>query len=107
VEPDRSFDEAANGQTVKLRLGDVLQLQLHEPRTSGFRWNVEDDSKALGHLKELKSPSEAPLPGALGYRRWQFTVERTGSSVLRFRLQRPWEAPNSGRVFELTISVAD
>ena len=101
------LDEAANGQTISLQRGDTFELKLKEPRTSGYRWKVEEAGKAVGRLQELETQSEASHPGASAPRRWQFTAERTGSSFLRLRLQRSWEPAGSGRLFDLTVNVAD
>lgn len=101
------IDETANGQTISIRRGDAFDLELNEPRTSGFRWNIEEAGKTVGHLQELKTPSEASRLGTPAPRRWEFTAERVGSSFLRLRLQRSWEPPGFGRVFELMINVTD
>lgn len=100
-------DNADNGETVTMAVGDVLQLMLEENPTTGYVWNIVTNDTAV--LRESEEPAyevESDAIGAGGTKTYLFEAVGTGTSVLRLINSRSQDsAVDPAEVFELTIQV--
>lgn len=86
--------KADSGQTVRLRVGDGLTLQLPETPSTGYGWAVTERDAALVEVSsEFLAPAQAPqVVGQGGLRRMVF---KAGAQAAAARLEvvymRPWE----------------
>lgn len=99
-----TLTEADAGRTVRIRLGDHIQLRLAENPTTGYRWTA-DAPAGLRLVQDTNLPV-ACAPGAGGLRLLDYVAEAPGSIALVLRCQRQWEGADSAIVtFSLTIEV--
>jgi inhibitor of cysteine peptidase len=98
--------EDDNGHTVKLAVGDELELSLSENPTTGYQWELT--AKAEPVCKLVKDDFEAPTrtPGSGGVHRWQFRAVQPGIGKIALQYRRSWEegaAP--ARSYQVTVHV--
>jgi predicted secreted protein len=99
--------ESDNGKTFRLKLREVLQILLREPRLSGYRWRVIEPGSDVGELEE--QTGEAPnvdKQGAEQFREWFFRPRSTGKTNLRFKLSRSWEPEEAATFFDVAVEIA-
>ncbi len=89
------LDEAADGQTIDLAVGEVLTIRLLENPTTGYRWEARSMPNAICDLvsNEYLAPA-APIPGASGTRCWMLRAARLGDAGLLLVYRRPWDGPS-------------
>ncbi|HMW24383.1 MAG TPA: protease inhibitor I42 family protein [Burkholderiaceae bacterium] len=86
--------KADSGQTVRLRVGDGLTIELPETPSTGYGWSLTERDEALAVVSsEFLLPAQAPnVVGQGGVRRLVF---RAGAAAAKARLEivymRPWE----------------
>ena len=102
------IDEAFLDQTVRLSIGQVIELHLKENPTTGFRWSFAADGRpscaVIGDsFEQYKSP-----PGAGGDHAWGIKAVRAGACHLELLYRRPYEpdAPPA-RTFALDVQVTE
>lgn len=86
---DLELDEAANGQTVTLALGQGLRLRLAENPTTGYRWSVSG-SGGLSLEGSVFTPVGAAVGGG-GMREFLWLARSAGSHRLSLAQRRAWE----------------
>lgn len=88
--PTYIVGDAAQGTTIRLEVGERLEVRLSENPTSGFRWRVEEqDPGILELVSSVYTPDAPRRPGAGGERALTFEAKKPGVSPLRLRLRRP------------------
>ena len=103
----RVVGEGDQGQVIRLRSAERIEVRLRENPTTGFRWSPElpaDGGLALVSSKFVP-PAEAS-PGAGGERVFELEARRTGRSPVKLLLSRPGQT-GSERELELTFEVVD
>lgn len=85
--------EAQAGET-RLRLGQVLAIELASNASTGYGWEVIDDGSP--QLVPAPVPAKAevsppPMPGAGGTSRWRYRAVQAGTTTLRLVYRRSWE----------------
>lgn len=102
-------DEADNGQTVTMGVGDVLQLMLPENQSTGYLWAIVTNDEAV--LRPSEEPAyevDSDAVGAGGTKTFLFQAAGTGTSVLRLVNARQQEtAVEPAATFELTVQVVE
>jgi predicted secreted protein len=88
----------ARGQTVRVRLGDVIAIRVAETPTTGYRWVLADPPPS--------TPSPA-TPGAPGVRLLRLRAERPGMAVVRLTKRRPWAEADIGENHVVTIQISE
>lgn len=94
VMTSRVLGKADSGQTVRLRVGDGLTIELPESPTTGYGWSVTERDEALVLVSnEFLAPQQLPqVVGQGGVRR---LVISAGAPAAGARLDivymRPWE----------------
>jgi inhibitor of cysteine peptidase len=93
------------GVTLTVATGDVLELELEEPSTSGYRWAVDGLDQAVLEPGEDRSTPH-PGVGGGGLRTFNFVAKSPGQTRLRLKLRRKWEGDDSAiKRLEFDVSV--
>lgn len=86
------FGPSDDGQVVVAHAGDFLIVRLPENPSTGYRWNVSEQSGNLLRLDEAKFlGSEAAAVGSGGERALRFFARDPGYAQIALRLRREWE----------------
>jgi inhibitor of cysteine peptidase len=103
------IDESFLDQTVRLPIGQVIELRLKENPTTGFRWSFAADGKPACAviLDSFKRRHTGP-PGAGGDHAWRIKAVRAGICHLELLYRRPYEpdAPPA-RTFAFDVQVTE
>jgi predicted secreted protein len=99
-----TIDESANGQTEELRVGQELEVCLHESPTTGYRWRlVSGGTPACQLIRDfLETPGETH--GGGGTHHWLFQGVQAGSGTIQLVLRRSWQ-PEAAQTFTLPVRV--
>jgi predicted secreted protein len=109
--PENVFiaDEADNGQTVTMGVGDILQITLAENQSTGYLWAIVTNDEAV--LRTSEEPAyevDSDAEGAGGRKTFMFEAAAPGTSVLRLVNAMSQEtAVEPDRTFELTVQVVE
>lgn len=102
-------DEADNGQTVTMGVGNILQITLAENQSTGYLWAVVTNDEAV--LRTSEEPAykvDGDAEGAGGRKTFMFEAAASGTSVLRMVNAMSQEtAVEPDRTFELTVQVVE
>lgn len=97
----------ANGQTIELSAGQILEISLEGNPTTGFNWEVSEiDESVIKQSGEAEYKSESDLLGAGGTITYTFEAVQPGSSTIKLIYHRPWEkdvAPE--KEYSVTVNV--
>lgn len=96
-----------NGRRVSVHVGDMLEINLPENATAGYRWAPDSyDARLLEFTEETASYPSAAV-GAGGNTILRFRVVGVGSGTLALKYWRHWEGPGSIiQRFAVTIDAA-
>ena len=86
--------ESDQGTRVFVSQGDLLQVQLHSNRTTGYSWNLQIMGDKILHQEKLgyqPSDKSGTLIGSGETEIWKFRAQQAGSTRLDFFYARPWE----------------
>lgn len=98
--------ENQNGQSISVRSGDILLIELSEKPTTGFRWNVKEaDSRLLRLVSDDFSPPAGGGAGAGGIRIFHFVPSASGETTLALELSRAWEPATPRSQFRIHVSI--
>lgn len=104
-----SLSLADSGQTIAVKRGDTITIQLAENPTTGYRWSeptLENDSVSLQRSQFVGTQSNAP--GAGGQHLITLRAEKPGKTTLSLKYWRDWEGDQSIlERFTITLQVAD
>jgi predicted secreted protein len=85
----------SSAQATVTACGDVVEVELAENPTTGYRWTVTSLPHNLVEVERSEfQPSQPTTPGAAGHRYFRFRVQGRGRGVIEFALIRPWESGN-------------
>jgi inhibitor of cysteine peptidase len=111
--PEVTLTETDNGGAIEVRQGDVIDLQLRENPTTGFRWQVvradglDEEPLAADATPQGGEPGQ-PRIGAGGVRTLRFRARAPGSGRLELKLWRAFEGESSVvDRFTADITIAD
>jgi len=99
-------DEANNGTEVDLMVGEVLELELAENPTAGFRWRLRADAAPGCVLNGdgFQAPA-AQGAGRPGSHWWKFKAAEPGAWHIQLEYGRSWVSGPGARSFSLTVHV--
>lgn len=108
-----SLGAADNGGTITLKQGRELKVTLEGNPSTGFGWQVADDSGVLEQVGEpvfdesqSKSGSSEPVVGAAGNQVFTFKTIKAGSGELRLEYKRSWETTvPPEKTYAVTVTV--
>ena len=84
--------EVNNGQSVKLRVGDRLTIQLPENPSTGYQWTLEANTEAVLPLQSSEyQPTPTGRVGSGGQHIFVLQGAQVGTAQPRFKHWRPWE----------------
>lgn len=95
-----------NGQTVNVRVGDEVVIQLPAQMGTGYSWQLRAREAKIAVPQgepELKStPGQAP--GAAEQQLFRFKIQAPGSTTVQLQYVRPWEKNQPPRkTFQVTL----
>ena len=106
------LDEAADGTTQQLQVGDVIAITLESNPSTGFAWFATSSNTEIiaqlgeSQYQEAQSSSGETLLGAAGTETLYFEAKGAGTATLTLDYQRGWEkslAPE--RTITITVEV--
>lgn len=95
-----------NGQTVNVRVGDEVVIQLPAQMGTGYSWQLRARGAKIAVPQgepELKStPGQAP--GATEQQLFRFKIQAPGSATVQLHYVRPWEKNQvPQKTFQVTL----
>ena len=103
----RIADEADNGGTILLRVGETMALRLPANPSTGYRWSVETHDGTMILVEDGPFRAQAGRVGAGGEASWSVTAKRPGVTTLGLKYWRPWEGEASiVKRFGATLKIA-
>jgi predicted secreted protein len=102
----RTFGEADNGSTIALAAGEVLEVELDEHPTTGYRWKLARTPECcvLRH-DAFDAPPPGSPPGAGGRHTWRFQAEGPCAGRLVIELRpTPGRGDAAVRAFSLDLA---
>ncbi len=99
-----------NGKTLKVKVGDVIQVKLKSNRTTGYSWALtgKTDAKVLksGEVEYKADEHPAGMVGVGGNDFCTFTALAPGKTEIALGYARPWEKDKEpAQAFKLTVEV--
>lgn len=100
-------DEAANGQTVNVKVGEPITLNIAGNITTGYSWNVSEiDTSILQQNGDPDYKADSSLAGAGGMYTFKFNAVAAGTTTLKLAYLRTWETGTPPiKTYELTVDV--
>lgn len=121
------IDESYSGRTVKLVVGESLEISLAENPTTGYLWRLPDAAKdaakdagkdaasgvataaansACLFVKDSYEPGRAGVAGQGGVHRWQYQAIESGTCKIELEYRRSWEKDKlPERTFRIQVDV--
>lgn len=107
--------DSNNGDTVNLRIGQIVVITLESNPTTGYTWEVEElDESILAQvgdidfIPESESESEPQLVGQGGTQVIHFQALAAGEFTLKLVYHQPWEGGDaSPESFSVKIIVSE
>ncbi|MEU0539281.1 protease inhibitor I42 family protein [Nocardia sp. NPDC005978] len=101
----------ANGQVVRLAVGQSLSVWLAANPSTGYAWDVamldQNIVKQNGGAEYEQDPSPDGMVGVGGKTLWSFTAVAPGATRLQLQYRRAWEqGVPPAETFTLDLSVA-
>ena len=106
------LDEAADGTTQQLQVGDVIAITLESNPSTGFAWSATSSNTEIvaqlgeSQYQDAQSSSGETLLGAAGTETLYFEAKGAGTTILTLDYKRGWEnnlAPE--RTITITMEV--
>ncbi len=97
-----------NGKTVHVKIGEVINIQLKENPTTGYRWAVDSTSENIVFQQATFSPSPTQAIGSGGIRMFHFIVKQVGTGTASIHLKhwREWEGDASiTKHYDISFSI--
>lgn len=98
--------EQHDGQTLLLRAGDSIELQLAENPASGYRWAFSRLDETRVEVEKCSYAGEDSRPGTGGLATWTLRTRAPARTLLELKCWRHWEGDRSivGR-FSVTLDI--
>ncbi len=110
--PEIGISESDLVQSVGLRRGQILAVDLAANPSTGYTWIVGltpgvgyDDNAVLQPMGDSNFTPESPKVGAPGRMVLRFKALREGECELRLTYARPWESVQPLRSFAVKVTV--
>jgi inhibitor of cysteine peptidase len=102
----RSYGDSSNGQTIRLAVGEVIELRLAENPTTGFRWQLMANEGSACSVVSDRFEEPSGAPGGGGQHSWMIEATEPGACVIELRYRRRWgEPPEPERTFRVHVLV--
>jgi len=108
AETHKQVDQTADGTTVQLTRGQVLDIELPSNPSAGYSWQLSGarPSQLASVTDSYEATGEPNVVGAGGYQVFSYSAAEAGTGTLKLDYVRPWEtgvAP--AKTFSITVSV--
>jgi predicted secreted protein len=87
-----TLTKAQSGQTIALKVGDIVQIELTTSGGTGYSWMVTTPSAPC--LKLMSQATRAvgeTRPGSPVMQVWRFQAQQAGETEINLAYYRPWE----------------
>jgi len=101
-------DDAYNGKTLTLPVGETFMLSLQGNPSSGYEWSMDNgnDEVLLTTLdKGFKTQQSSDLLGQIGKFYWKFKALQPGSTHIKLVYARPWESVQPLKTYQLQVEI--
>jgi len=95
AEPRVTLTELDDGRTVEAKVGDIIELQLPENATTGYRWAFDGLDEQAVRANEGELVGKPAKIGSGGDVRWRLTALTAATTEVRLKLWRRWEGDRS------------
>lgn len=98
--------ENRNGQTVNVRVGDEVVIQLPAQMGTGYSWQLRarDAKIAVPQGEPQLKSTPAQAPGAAEQQLFRFKIQAPGSATVQLQYVRPWEKNQPPqKTFQVTL----
>ena len=103
---DLELGIAGGAQTVRLKVGETIDLWVEENPTTGFLWQQAAGRAEAGALSlerlDLRQQRGGGI-GAMGQRHLRLRAERSGTHLLVLELRQSWESGSPRARIEVTV----
>jgi len=96
-------DETANGNEVRMKVGEMLEVVLAETRATGYRWKVASDGAPVCRLERDRFEAPSATPGAPARHTWTFTAVQAGAATIELAYARSFGSAEAARRFTLRV----
>ena len=103
-----------NGQTVEMKVGQTLRIELVSVPTAGYVWNMDEAPAFMepaGESTRGTDPAHQSLPGFTGgnhYLGFDYVAKAAGSGTFKLSEGRPWESDEPPTdTYTLTVTVTE
>jgi len=105
-----TYTESNNGDNLNLKINDVIKIRLESNVTTGFKWNLSEESNsgiiALVSSDYTEKENKDNLVGVGGFETFTFKAVSSGSTIIILTYNKPWErGVQPEKIFKLNISV--
>ena len=101
-----TIDEEADGTTITLAVGDVLEVALPANPTTGFTWEVTAvDDAVLSAVGDWVFVADSTAIGSGGTMTFSFDVLAPGTTTLEMVYHRTFETEPPADTFTVTVTV--
>ncbi|MGA9756647.1 MAG: protease inhibitor I42 family protein [Desulfobaccales bacterium] len=90
--------KAQSGQTIALKVGDIVQIELPTRGGTGYSWLV--NTPGAPYLKLMSQTTRAvgeTRPGSPVMQVWRFQAKEEGETEINLAYYRPWEGIGKAR----------
>ncbi len=101
------LDERANGQTIQMKTGEILQVHLPSDPINGYSWQVQSlDPYFLEASKDVQYTPVGKDPVAGGTEVLTYKALRTGTTLLELVYKRAsGEGVSLPKYFQVTVEI--
>lgn len=101
------LDKKDNHKEISVKCGTVIQIELKEIGSAGYRWHVQNqDTEHVSLLDERTKVPEEGKMGAPGLSIWRFRALEEGITEIKMAYYRDWEGPTkTAESFEIKLNI--
>jgi len=106
----KTLTEKNNGDSLNLKINDVVEIRLESNPTTGYSWilsdKIDNTIVSITGPEFIQSKKDKELVGAGGYEIFTFKAISKGKTSIILNYERPWEEEvDPLETFKITISV--
>jgi inhibitor of cysteine peptidase len=102
-----ALNEADTEKTIDVAAGDIIEIQLLENATAGYRWTLETIDKSVCEvIADGRHGPAKVIPGASGTHVWRLKATHAGNCRIEIAYRRAWQRDTPPtRTFKLGLRV--
>ncbi len=103
----RTAKDADIGATIRLKIGDTLEVRLQSNPSTGYSWSLDPHSTPIVEFAgQSQAKAKAPGVGRSALQVLRFKAAGRGEGALLLRYARSWEEPSpDDRKYDLLIVI--